>query len=58
MFTRNPYQRCGEINISSTGDFIWEVAHLFALTLAFHSKHSIIRNCPPRKLVKQGNREI
>jgi len=27
MTTRDPYQRCAEINMSSTGDFIWEVAH-------------------------------
>lgn len=27
MTTRNPYERCNEINNSSTGDFIWAVAH-------------------------------
>jgi hypothetical protein len=27
MTERNPWQRCAEINNSSTGDFIWEVAH-------------------------------
>jgi hypothetical protein len=32
MTTRNPYQRCEEINISSTGDFIWEVAHSVAVS--------------------------
>jgi hypothetical protein len=30
MTTRSPYQRCAEINNSSTGDFIWSVAHYFA----------------------------
>jgi hypothetical protein len=29
--TRTPYQRCAEINVSSTGDFIWEVAHYVAV---------------------------
>jgi hypothetical protein len=32
MTTRNPYQRCEEINISSTGDFIWEVAYSVAVS--------------------------
>lgn len=27
MTTRNPYDRCDEINSSSTGDFIWAAAH-------------------------------
>lgn len=31
MTTRAPYQRCNEINVSSTGDFIWEVAHHVAV---------------------------
>jgi hypothetical protein len=31
MTTRNPYERCNEINKSSTGDFIWEVAHYIAV---------------------------
>ena len=29
--TRSPYQRCAEINNSSTGDFIWSVAHYIAV---------------------------
>jgi len=28
---RDPYQRCNEINNSSTGDFIWSVAHYIAV---------------------------
>ena len=31
MTSRNPYDRCSEINNSSTGDFIWEVAHQIAV---------------------------
>ncbi len=31
MTTRNPYERCDEINNSSTGDFIWAVAHYIAV---------------------------
>jgi len=31
MTTRNPYVRCDEINNSSTGDFIWTVAHHIAV---------------------------
>jgi len=31
MTTRNPYERCDEINNSSTGDFIWAVAHHIAV---------------------------
>ncbi|MSP28280.1 MAG: GIY-YIG nuclease family protein [Methylococcales bacterium] len=31
MTTRNPYKRCDEINNSSTGDFIWKVAHHIAV---------------------------
>ncbi len=27
MTTRNPQERCNEINNSSTGDFIWSVAY-------------------------------
>jgi len=29
--TRNPYERCDEINQSSTGDFIWSVAYCVAV---------------------------
>ncbi|MGK0498451.1 MAG: hypothetical protein ACJAYG_000078 [Oceanicoccus sp.] len=32
MTSRNPYQRCDEINNSSTGDFIWAVAHYMAVS--------------------------
>ncbi|CAM4316886.1 GIY-YIG nuclease family protein [Vibrio neonatus] len=31
MTTRTPYERCDEINCSSTGDFIWSVAHYIAV---------------------------
>ena len=31
MTTRTPYERCDEINNSSTGDFIWSVAHYIAV---------------------------
>lgn len=31
MTTRTPYERCAEINNSSTGDFIWSVAHYIAV---------------------------
>lgn len=31
MTSRTPHQRCAEINVSSTGDFIWEVAHFVAV---------------------------
>ena len=31
MTTRTPYERCEEINNSSTGDFIWSVAHYIAV---------------------------
>lgn len=49
MTTRNPYQRCAEINNSSTGDFIWSVAHYIAvnsckaLESLVHSKLGPIR---------------
>lgn len=44
MTTRNPIDRCNEINNSSTGDFIWAVAYYFVvndckkLELLVHSK--------------------
>ena len=31
MTTRSPHERCAEINNSSTGDFIWAVAHHIAV---------------------------
>jgi hypothetical protein len=31
MTTRTPYERCNEINKSSTGDFIWAVAHYISV---------------------------
>lgn len=31
MTTRTPYERCDEINNSSTGDFIWSVVHYIAV---------------------------
>jgi T5orf172 domain-containing protein len=31
MTKRDPYTRCAEINNSSTGDFLWEVARYFAV---------------------------
>lgn len=31
MTKRSPYERCNEINNSSTGDFIWSVAHYIAV---------------------------
>lgn len=31
MTTRSPFERCNEINNSSTGDFIWAVAHCMAV---------------------------
>ena len=31
MTTRTPYERCDEINKSSTGDFIWSVAYFIAV---------------------------
>ncbi len=31
MTTRTPHDRCNEINNSSTGDFIWSVAHYIAV---------------------------
>ena len=31
MTTRDPYDRCKEINNSSTGDFIWAVAHYISV---------------------------
>ena len=31
MTTRSPYERCAELNNSSTGDFIWEVANYIAV---------------------------
>ncbi|TDX97753.1 GIY-YIG nuclease family protein [Thiohalophilus thiocyanatoxydans] len=31
MTTRTPHERCNEINNSSTGDFIWSVAHYIAV---------------------------
>jgi hypothetical protein len=31
MTTRNPYERCAEINNSSTGDFVWAVAYHIAV---------------------------
>jgi hypothetical protein len=49
MTTRTPYERCDEINNSSTGDFIWSVAHYIAvdnckkLESIFHSKLSPLR---------------
>ena len=49
MTTRTPYERCDEINNSSTGDFIWSVAHYFAaddckkLESLVHSKLAPLR---------------
>ncbi len=49
MTTRDPYQRCAEINQSSTGDFLWEVAAYFrvddcrALERLVHQKLSPLR---------------
>jgi hypothetical protein len=49
MTRRTPYQRCEEINKSSTGDFIWSVAHYIAvddckeLESLVHSKLSPLR---------------
>lgn len=49
MTTRTPYERCNEINNSSTGDFIWSVAHYIAvddckkLESLVHSKLSPLR---------------
>lgn len=49
MTTRTPYRRCDEINNSSTGDFIWSVAHYIAvnnckkLESLVHSKLSPLR---------------
>jgi len=49
MTTRTPYKRCDEINNSSTGDFIWSVAHYIAvddckgLESLVHSKLSPLR---------------
>jgi hypothetical protein len=49
MTTRSPYDRCHEINVSSTGDFIWSVAHYIAvdnckeLEALVHSKLAPIR---------------
>lgn len=49
MTTRSPHDRCNEINNSSTGDFIWSVAHYIAvdncqkLESLFHSKLSPLR---------------
>lgn len=49
MTARDPYERCDEINRSSTGDFIWAVAHYIAvdncrkLESLVHSKLSPLR---------------
>lgn len=49
MTTRTPNQRCAEINNSSTGDFIWSVAHYIsvdnckALESLVHSKLAPLR---------------
>lgn len=49
MTTRTPYERCNEINNSSTGDFIWSVAYYIAvddckkLESLVHSKLSPLR---------------
>jgi hypothetical protein len=49
MTTRTPYDRCDEINNSSTGDFIWSVAHYVAvdnckkLEALVHSKLAPLR---------------
>jgi len=49
MTTRTPYKRCDEINNSSSGDFIWAVAHYIAvdnckkLESLVHSKLSPLR---------------
>jgi len=49
MTTRDPYRRCAEINQSSTGDFLWEVAAYFrvddcqALERLVHRKLSPLR---------------
>ncbi len=49
MTTKTPHERCNEINKSSTGDFIWAVAHYVAvdnckrLESLIHSKLSPLR---------------
>lgn len=55
MTVRNPYQRCSEINNSSTGDFIWEVAYYVAVDDC-RSLESLVHN--KLQPLKQRRREF
>lgn len=55
MTTRNPYKRCGEINNSSTGDFIWAVAHYIAVDNCRKLESLVHSQLTP---LRQKNREF
>ena len=55
MTTRSPYERCDEINNSSTGDFIWEVAHYIAVDNCRKLESLVHSKLTP---LRQRNREF
>ena len=52
---RNPYDRCTEINRSSTGDFLWQVAYEFAVDDCEQFEKSVHKKLNP---LRQKNREF
>jgi len=55
MTSRNPYDRCSEINNSSTGDFIWEVVHYVAVDNCRKLESLVHKKLKP---LRQKNREF
>lgn len=52
---KNPYDRCAEINRSSTGDFLWQVAYEFAVDDCKQFEKLVHRKLDP---LRQKNREF
>jgi hypothetical protein len=55
MTSRTPHQRCAEINVSSTGDFIWEVAHYVAVNNCMKLEFMVHQKLAP---LRQKRREF
>jgi len=53
--SRNPYARCAEINRSSTGDFLWQVAYEFPVDDCRRFERKIHKKLEP---LRQKNREF
>jgi hypothetical protein len=53
--SKNPYARCAEINRSSTGDFLWQVAYEFPVNDCKQFERKIHKKLEP---LRQKNREF